>query len=41
MNEIDISKLDENSKQVILKMCELAKENAYLRNLIKDLTKLI
>jgi len=41
MKTIDISKLDEESKKIILRMCELAKENAYLRNVIKDLTKLI
>lgn len=41
MKSIDISMLDKESKEIIRKMCELAKENQYLRNVIKELTKLI
>ena len=41
MESIDISMLDDRAKEIIFKMCELAKENQYLRNVIKDLTKLI
>ena len=41
MEQIDISKLDKKSQEIVLRFCELAKENEALRRAIKELSKLI
>lgn len=41
MKTIDISELDKDAKEIIQRFCELAKENTYLKNVVKELTKLI
>ena len=38
---IDLSKLKEQDRKIIKKLAELMKENAILKSIIKDLTKLI
>lgn len=41
MNIIDISDLREEDKKIIIWLVNLIKENQYLKQTIKDMTKLI
>lgn len=41
MNIIDISDLKEEDKKIIIWLVNLIKENQYLKQTIKDMTKLI